>query len=325
MALDFLRSNAKSQASGGPPFALVMSWGPPHTPFIAPQEFEAMYDPARIALRPNVQMRDDWIRLGDNGSYKGPYTDPEMVLKHFIARYYAMVSNLDNNFGRLLKGLDDLNLAENTVVVFTSDHGDMLGSHGQLHKGQPWDESVRVPLLIRFPGVIPPRLESGAPFNTPDILPTLLGLMRLSVPKGVEGEDLSAILRGEDVKEPSSCFLLCPCAATTWGGHWKDLAFGGRGIPPGFMRPYRGIRTRTHTYVRDRMGPWLLYDNEKDPHQLTDLVETQGRAAVPPELERELNDWLERTGDFFGDNAEYERYVDLTTGLALQPRTLRRE
>ena len=324
LALDFLRSNARDLSEDTRPFALVMSWGPPHTPFIAPPGYEAMYDPAKIILRPNVQKREDWINFSDNGAYKGPYADPEMILKDFIAKYYAAISNVDHNFGRLLHTLDELGLTKGTIVLFTSDHGDMLGSHGQLHKWQPWDESVRVPLLIRYPGVIRPGLRPDAPFGTPDILPTLFGLMGLSIPEGVEGSDLSAIPRGNSIKGPSSALLLCPCAATTWGGRWTDLAVGGRGFPPAFMRPYRGIRTRTHTYARDRNGPWFLYDNEKDPYQLVNLAQARGKAAIPPELDKELNDWLERTGDFFGCNTDYQKHVDLQTGMVRRPEELRR-
>jgi arylsulfatase A-like enzyme len=306
------------------PFGLVVSWGPPHTPFIAPPEFEAMYDAGKIALRPNVQMNENWLRLGDNGAYKGSYTAPEMILKDFTAKYYAMVSNLDHNWGRLLRALDDLDLAKETIVVSTSDHGEMLGSHGQLHKWQPWEESLRVPFIIRYPKAVKPALRPNVLFGTPDILPTLFGLMGLPVPSGVEGTDLSGIFVGKRVKDPTSSFLLCACAATTWGGRWTDLAISGRGFPAGFMRPYRGIRTQIHTYVRDRSGPWFLYNNEKDPYQLDNLLETKGKSAIPPELDRELDDWLERTCDFFGSNQDYQKSVDLRTGLVLTPESLKR-
>jgi arylsulfatase A-like enzyme len=325
LALEFLRSHAKSQATDDRPFALVMSWGPPHTPFIAPPEFAALYDPEKIVLRANVQMRD-WLRFGDQRRYDGPHKNPtpEIVLKDFTARYYAAISNLDHNFGRLLKLLEDLDLAGNSVVVFTSDHGEMLGSHGQLHKLQPWDESVRVPFLIRYPGPVQPGLRCEVPLGTPDILATLFGLMRLRIPQGVEGADLSPLLRGQVVKEPPSSLLLCVTSADTWSQRWTDCVIGGWGYPPGFLRPYRGIRTRTHTYVRDLNGPWFFYDNERDPYQLTNLAEKGGKAAIPPELDKELDGWLERTGDFFGGNADYQKHVDLRTGMVLRPEGLRR-
>jgi hypothetical protein len=90
------------------------------------------------------------------------------------------------------------------------------------------------------------------------------------------------------------------------------------------MRPYRGVRTATHTYVRDRSGPWLLYDNEKDPYQQNELLASRGKGAIPSECERELSQWLERTGDYFGDDEDYEKHVDLTTGTVVDPEALRR-
>jgi arylsulfatase A-like enzyme len=320
LAIEFLCSRALSR-----PFALVVSWGPPHTPFIAPPEYEALHDPESVKLRPNVEMRD-WLRFGDDRQYRGPHPnpDPETVLRDFTARYRAAVTNLDHNFGRLLGTLEELHLTQDTVVVFTSDHGEMLGSHGQLHKLQPWDESVRVPLLIRYPGVVAPGSRPDAPVGTPDILPTLLGLAGLEVPAGVEGENLSGVLRGQASKGPRSALLACIVSSDTWGQRWTDCAQGGWGYPPGFLRPYRGVRTRTHTYVRDRTGPWFLYDNERDPYQLDNLVESSGPDAVPLELDRELDEWLDRTGDFFGGNDEYQRHVDVSTGLVTRPQALMR-
>ncbi|NCO34559.1 MAG: hypothetical protein AUJ92_07415 [Armatimonadetes bacterium CG2_30_59_28] len=324
LAIEFLRAHIRPETEDRKPFALVMSWGPPHTPFIAPPEYEALYAPERITLRPNVRMVEDWVTFGDNGGYDRRYADPEMVLKDFIARYYAAITNLDWNFGRLTAALDELGIAEDTIVVFTSDHGDMLGSHGQLHKLQPWEESVRVPFLIRYPGKVKVGMRTEVPFGTPDILPTLFGMMGLKVPHGVEGSDLSPALLGKPMETPQSAVLLCVTSSVTWGQRWTNCSKGGWGMPFGFIRPYRGVRTRTHTYIRDRQGPWFLYDNEHDPYQLTNLIETKGKSAVLPELDRELNDWLERTGDFFGDNDDYQRHVDLQTGLVTRPESLTR-
>jgi arylsulfatase A-like enzyme len=220
--------------------------------------------------------------------------------------------------------LDELGLVQNTIVVFTSDHGEMLGSHDHMSKLQPWDESVRVPFLIRYPGTVQAGLLSDVPLGTPDILPTLFGLMGVNIPSGVEGCNLSPSLRGHAMKDPQSALLMCVTSCDTWGQRWTDCSVGGWGMPPGFLRPYRGLRTRTHTYVRDQAGPWFLYDNENDPYQLVNLIETKGKAAVPPEFDKELDEWLERTCDFFGGNSDYQRHVDLQTGLVRNPDALRR-
>ena len=193
----------------------------------------------------------------------------------------------------------------------------MLGSHGHLHKWQPWEESIKVPFIVRYPEKVPEKTRIAAPFGSPDILPTLLSLMGINTPNSVEGDDFSALLQTRDntkLKERASALILCVCAATTWGRKWT---WSGRGMPGDFFRPYRGVRTQRHTYVRDHNGPWFLYDNEQDPFQLNNLVETAGKSAIPSELDKEIEYWLERTNDFFGHNEDYQKLVDLNTGTVL--------
>ena len=153
----------------------------------------------------------------------------------------------------------------------------------------------------------------------------MCGRVRLPIPAGVEGDDLSPILRGEvHESDERSALLLWVCSALTWGKKWTHTDdYRGLGAPRGFVRPYRGIRTQTHTYVEDRTGPWLLYDNEDDPGQLRNLAESGDRSAVPPELQRQLKDWLERTGDRFEDTDYYIDRIDLDTGLCIDPAGLR--
>ena len=115
-----------------------------------------------------------------------------------------------------------------------------------------------------------------------------------------------------------------PCSAVTWGKKWTYCTDEVRGYERGFMTCYRGIRTATHTYVPRHDGPWMLYDNVADPYQLNNLVDTSGSGAVPPELDRELDAWLERTGDAFGTTDDYMRLIDLETGLVHDRAALRR-
>ena len=118
----------------GEPFCLFLSWGPPHDPYrAASQEFLDMYPPAEIPLLPTM----------------------EGVDREAIAGYYAHVTALDRNVGRLLAALDRLGLAEDTIVVFSSYHGDMLWAHGRRNRQQPYEESIRIPLIMRWPGRLP--------------------------------------------------------------------------------------------------------------------------------------------------------------------------
>lgn len=321
LALEFMRENAKKEEKN--PFALVVSWGTPHTPFTAPEEQLALYQPDKLQLRQNVRLEPDLLKRAESGIPEG-MTDPEAILRMFTHNYYAAVSNIDHNFGRLLDELKTLGIEDDTLVVFTSDHGEMLGSHGQFSKTQAREESIRIPMLVRYPNVVEKGRRYNSPFSLTDALPTMLGLADLPNIDDAEGCDFSPMLRGEFFKEPSSSFITWPCSATTWGKRWTPCTDEFRGYEKGFMREYRAVRTRTHTYARYPDAPWMLYDNENDPYQLDNLIESKGANFVPPELERELEEWLERTGDDFRTTEEYMELIDLETGLVRDRRRLKR-
>lgn len=312
LALDFIRR------PGADPFALVVAWGTPHTPFTAPPADVAAFPPERLELRRNVRC-DPAIIHCDHHDRALEGQAPESVLRRHLAHYYGAIANLDRNLGRLLAALAEQGRLDDTLVVFTSDHGEMLGSHGHMHKLQPWDESILVPLLLRLPGSIRPGRRHAGPINQPDVLPTVLSLLGVPAPGGIEGIDHAPLLAGAPLAGPPGAFLIWPCNAVTWGKRWTDIN-DRRGFPAGFrMREYRGVRTLRHTYVRDRTGPWMLYDNERDPWQQDELIARLGPGAVPPELDRLLDGWLERTNDGFADTAYYRDRIDLETGLATAP------
>ena len=265
-ARQYLRDHAKAEN----PFLLFLSWGPPHDPYQeAPAKYREKYRPDKIQLRPNVPNGiGDRTRAAQTG-------------------YYASCTALDDCIGDLLKTLRETGLVENTIVVFTADHGDLLGSHEAFNKQQPYDESIRVPLLIHWPkglGTAGRRVE--ALINTEDIMPTLLGLCRVAIPRSVEGLDYSGYLRGE--KNPSDGAALIASPAPF--GQWARQAGG---------REYRGIRTARYTYVRDLKGPWLLFDNKRDPYQMTNLVGDPNYAKLREELDHRLSRKLQANGDEF--------------------------
>lgn len=261
---------------GERPFLLVLSWGPPHDPYhTAPERFRAMVDPAALRLRPNV---------------------PEESVgqaREQLAGYYAHIAALDECVGELLSTLDAAGIAEDTVFVFTSDHGDMLFSQGARNKQQPYEESIRVPFLLRYPrGLGRAGRKVDTLLNAPDILPTLLGLAGASVPDTVEGQDFSGALRAGRTPEVEAALLMCPAPFGQW-----TRARGGR--------EYRGVRTARHTYCRDLNGPWLLYDNEEDPFQLRNLCNEPEYAAEQERLDALLGRMLEERGDAFLPAAAY--------------------
>jgi arylsulfatase A-like enzyme len=269
----------KSRKAGDPPFCLFLSWGPPHEPYRQmPQKYLDRYPPEEIRLRPNCP---DWNR-------------------EEIAGYYAHTTALDDNFGRVLHALEETGLAENTILVFTSDHGDMLGSHGQRKKQRPWEESILVPFLIRWPDRTAPGTRSETLLGAPDVMPTLLGLMDVAIPATVEGKNLSHAVVGEEGEEPESVLILNPAPFSE--------AFRAE------LPEWRGVRTRRWTYVRTLQGPWLLYDNQEDPYQLKNLVSDPDRESVREELEQDLQAWLKKTGDAFLPKEELLRRYGYTVG-----------
>jgi len=272
-AQDYIRGHGRDKAK---PFFLMLSWGPPHNPYqTAPRRFREMFEPSRIQLRPNVP----------------PQAQPRA--RRDLAGYYAHCAALDEYVGDLLKTLDEAGLADHTLFVFTSDHGDMLGSQGQQRKQRPWDESIRVPFLLHCPAILGEQgREIAQPFAAPDIMPTLLGLCGLGVPKTVEGLDLSGLLTGQRAPKVEAALIACYAPF----GEWTRRGGG---------REYRGVRTVRHTYVETREGPWLLYDNEKDPYQMTNLVGRPEAAEVQAHLAAELKKLLAQQGDRFLSGWDY--------------------
>ncbi|MFB6219297.1 MAG: sulfatase [Halobacteriaceae archaeon] len=281
LALEFIKGDA--------PFFLTLAWGPPHDPYEqVPAEYRERYDPADLTLPPNAEpVHPDTDALlappirhwgtaeaFDTGEPYA-YDDRRAVL----ADYYAQITALDDQFGRLLDAIGARD--DETAVVFTSDHGDMLFSQGAIQKGSPHEESIGVPFLARWPGG-PRGGTSDALVSTVDFAPTLCGMAGVDAPDAMEGVDCSAALAGEE-RGRESVFLL------------------------NVESEWRGVRTRRYTYARlpgegERYqhlpgGHWLLYDNAEDPHQLRNRVLDADDADTRTELSAELDAYLDATGD----------------------------
>ena len=266
----------KERKTGDKPFSLILSYGTPHAPYLtAPEKYRKRFDPDGIQLRENVP------------------DDMKEQVKKDLAGYYAHIAALDDMVGKLITNLKETGQLENTIIVFTSDHGDLLGSQGAYKKQQPYDESIRVPMLWQIPeyfGIAPG--EKDALLNSEDILPTLLALCNISIPETVEGINYKGYLEGkENLGEAALITCIQPF------GQWNRVEHGGR--------EYRGLRTKKHTYARDLNGPWLLFDNEKDPYQMTNLVGNQQYSELQSDLENRLSVRLKENGDAFLPGMEY--------------------
>jgi len=264
-AQQYVRNHATDR-----PFALFLSWGPPHNPYeTAPESCQKRITSEKLVLRPNVPEAS------------------EKEARRDLAGYYAHICALDDCIGDLLATLDECRLSENTVFVFTSDHGDMLFSQGMIRKQKPYDESLRVPFLLRYPARLGTKGRNVPTLlNAPDIMPTLLGLCAVPIPSTVEGKDLSTpLLQGED-PQVDAALLLCMAPF----GEWTRKQGG---------RECRGIRTLRYTYVRDLNGPWLLFDNEADPYQQKNLCNSPENSAIQHQLDDLLQQKLNERNDRF--------------------------
>ena len=269
-AINYINSRKENDK----PFFLMLSWGPPHAPYeTAPEKFRAKLANKKIILPANV-----------------PAESATQAAKD-LRGYYAHILALDEYIGRLHDCLKSAKFAGNTIFVFTSDHGDLLGSHGQIKKQQPYVESINIPFLIEWPikQIHGPR---DTLIDAPDVMPSLLGLCGLAIPDSVEGHDFSRHILGAPDDTAGTALLSCPHPFGQW--HKK---IGGR--------EYRGIRTRQYTYVKDLNGPWLLFDNIADPCQLNNLVNSANFAETQSRLEEELQKLLLKNEDDFLPGMEY--------------------
>ncbi len=262
----------ESRQNEDDPFPLFVSYGPPHTPFhMVPEEYKALYKEDSIVLRENVP------------------ADYEATARRNMSGYYAHITALDDCVGQIEEAMDRLGMADDTILVFTSDHGEMNGSQGHDRKIRPWDESILVPFLLHLPDGIGRQIE--VPFGIPDIMPTLLDLVGAPVPDGVEGTSFAKYILGK---------AEAPSEASLFGCYvpFANYAYDNGG------REYRGVRTSRYTYVRDLEGPWLLYDNEEDPYQLENLCNRSEMSAVQTHLEGVLSNLLEEQNDKFATGRE---------------------
>ena len=255
------------------PFFAVLSVQPPHDPYVAPAEWMVRHAPADIKLRENVP-EAGWVT--------------EQARRE-LAGYYALIENLDWNFGRIRKKLLETGLEENTHIVFFSDHGDMHGSHGQFRKTSPYEESLRIPFIIGGGLHVYDKLTGHLPLliNHVDIAPTTLGLCGIDKPDWMCGNDYSGFrlpdrLQGE---LPDSAFLQQVMSPR----HYDTVD-----------RPWRGIVTQEGwKYAILPGAPWMLFNLKEDPHELANLALNDKFSVERKRLQDRLAAWITDTGDDF--------------------------
>lgn len=274
---DHLKENGKS------PFALLLSWGPPHHPYDQYPEKYRIYDPEKMEAAPNVPEE---------------YAE---AARQDTADYYGNITGLDDQMGRILKALDDMGLSDNTILVFTSDHGDHIHCHGyakcndpsiedntrRASKATPYEESIHVPLIVRWPAKVSRSGRTNAFFSSVDIMPTLLSLCGVRAPEGMQGIDQSHLLLGGDGETRDSVYL------EILGEGWPH-----RGKWVGYWRGVRSDRWMYARWYKNENGP-LLFDVANDPYEMNNLYGNPEYARVQREMEARLKKWMTETKDPF--------------------------
>ncbi len=205
------------------PFFLRVSYDDPHPPVVPPPPFDTMYRPEDVpdelfaGSRESLATKPRAVR--DYGSYSGQTDVSEEDHRRHAAHYFGLVSHLDAQIGRLLDYLEELGLAENTIVVFNSDHGHMIGEHGYVHKGVVCYEGVsRIPTIVRWPGRVGPGGRSDALVEAVDLMPTLCDMLEVPVPGEVaaslDGQSMVPILEGRRERLRDHAFV-----------QWDDYGF----------------------------------------------------------------------------------------------------
>lgn len=247
-------------------FALVVSMNPPHTRYSeVPQRYKDMYKEVELETlcqKPNIPAGD--TKMG----------------KHYrenIKNYYACMTGVDEQIGRIISALKENALFDNTIVVFTSDHGNCLGIHGQETKNNYYEESMRIPMIITWPEQLKPRRDDDVLISFADLFPTLLTMMgyEKDIPETVETRNLAKAVRtGKDGVDYQPYFK--------YGTQQENIRTHG----------FRGIRTKQHTYILEyqdgQVVDLILFDRKSDPYQLYNI------AGRDKKLERQLRKYLKQ-------------------------------
>jgi arylsulfatase A-like enzyme len=285
----------RDMAEGDKPFFLFSSFFQPHSPFLAPEPFDSMYDCVEIPS-PKKVSRDYVLSLPvplQNLMLRGgPRYDWDPVRLQWAYRtYYASVSQIDREVGKILDVLEETGAADNTIVVFTTDHGDQMLEHGMVDKNAFFEASVHIPFMIRLPGGVQPGKYRDL-VETTDLLPTLFELCGVPEPVPCQGRSFAPLLRGERYEEREVVFAENIIPEVITSGR-LDYAFEkGKGIM-GARHPdakmVRSDRWKLNYYAN---GEGELYDLDNDPGEERNLFRDPSRQATVREMKDRLLDWM---------------------------------
>jgi len=278
-ALQHLAERPKDQ-----PFFHVCSYVGPHPPFKVPEPYYSMYDPADIPEPPNFKPSPGKPRANTTSFYHQlwlDHGDDWQAWKKAVAVYWGYCTLIDDQIGMLLSALEDEGILDDTLVIFASDHGEMLGSHGLWHKMMPYEEALRVPLAMRLPGTIPEGIYSGAVVSLVDVAPTILSVCGAEIPADYVGRDLSpAFKNGDEFQDDPYRF-----AEHKPLGDWHQTV------------EFRLVVDDRYKYVWNQGDTDELYDLDNDPNELINVITEPDFAAEKTRLRARLLRWMQETDD----------------------------
>jgi arylsulfatase A-like enzyme len=282
-------SNASGTSGEGQPFTLRVDFWGPHPPYFPTQEYVNMYNPADIleygSFRDDLQGKPQIYHHENN---KGISEDGELIIpnplpwsewQQVLSRCYAQITLMDEAAGRIIQALDEFGFADNTIVIWTTDHGDAVACHGGHFDKSAYmpEEVIRIPLAIRYPGHIPAGQVSQSLVSNIDYAPTMLDAAGLSFSAPVDGTSLLPLASGQ-----SSDWRDAVVSETH--GHLIDF-FG------------RAFITDNYKYVYNEGDLDELYDLEQDPYELVNLIGDEKYREVHGQLERRFSEWQAASGD----------------------------
>jgi len=272
-AIEFLR--------GGPaePFALFVFLRAPHPPLVVPEPYASMFPPDELDLPANVGQASDGEPPGRRRGIAAQLAEGVSMeqWRKVWAAHLGLDRLADDGMGRVLDALDAAGRAEHTIILATSDHGDLLGQHAMYQKMEMYEPAIRIPLLIRAPGCEPRTWD--APVSHLDVMPTLLDLLGIDTPPDLDGVCLAASIRSDAPPPERSVF-------SQYSGN------------PTIGDIRRAAITRRHKYVYDPADAPELYDLDADPFEMTNLAADPSHQTLVRELHDECRRWHEEHGDW---------------------------
>lgn len=275
------------------PFFLAVGFFRPHTPYVSPRSYFEKYPVNDMPVVQGIAEDQKDIPKAALMSYKkeqDKLTDD--LRRQAVQAYFASISFMDAQVGRVIGALEHLGLGDNTIVVFTSDHGYHLGEHGLWQKQSLFEESTRVPLIIAKPGTTRPGSVVGTPVGLIDLYPTLAEWCGVKRPENLQGQSLAPVLQ-----DPGAAGRGWAISQVVRGGGFKRFGASpavGDNVPRFFGYSLRTPRWRYTEWDEGRQGR-ELYDHEVDPKEITNLAEEPAHAATVNELSNQLREAVKTT------------------------------